>query len=84
MGGGVEEEADLRGERWPVVLESQEIIGPLGPDGPGDVALAADGVDGDECAGEFEPLQRERDGRERSTASWPRTSRWRVAQAETR
>jgi len=58
---GVEEEPDLLGQRRPVVLEGQEVVGAPGPDGPGYVALAPDGIDGDGSARQLEPLQEQRD-----------------------
>jgi hypothetical protein len=53
--------ADLLGERRPVVLEREEVVGALAADRPGDVGLAAHGVDGDERTLELEPRQEQRD-----------------------
>jgi hypothetical protein len=63
-----EEQLHLLGERRPVALERKEIVGAFGGDGLGDVALAADGINGDERACELEPV-------EPATASWPSTRR---------
>ena len=60
-GRGVEVAPHLLGERRPVVLEREEIVGALAADRPGDLGLAAHGVDGDERAGQFEPLEQQRD-----------------------
>ena len=58
---GVEIEPHLLGQRRPVVLQREKIIGLLVADLLGDLGLAADGVVGDERAGELEPLEQERD-----------------------
>lgn len=59
---GVEEEADLLRRCRPIVLECEQVVGSCGPDRAGDVALAADGIDGDKRASEFEPIEQKRDG----------------------
>lgn len=84
----LEEEAHLGGERRPVGLEGEEVVRALGADRLGDLALATDGVDGDQRPREFRPLEQERDGGDlvalRGHRSWPSTRRWRFARAETR
>ena len=60
---GVEEEADVLGQRRPVVLEGEQVVGAPGPDRASDIALAPHRIDGDKGAGEFEPLQQQRNGR---------------------
>ena len=57
-GLALEEQADLGGQRGPVVLEGEQVVGALGADRSGDPALAADG---DQRLGEFEPLELARD-----------------------
>ena len=57
-GLALDEQADLGGQRGPVVLEGEQVVGALGADRSGDPALAADG---DQRLGEFEPLELARD-----------------------
>ena len=57
-GRALEEQAHVLGQRRPVVLERQQVVGALGADRLGDGALAAHGVDGDQGAGHFQALER--------------------------
>lgn len=59
---GVEEQAHVCAKRRPVVLEREQIVGPPGGDRLGNGALAADRIDGDERAGQFEAFEQERNG----------------------
>jgi hypothetical protein len=58
----LEEEAHVLGQGRPIVLENEQLIGASGADRFGDVLLAADGVDGDERAFEFEAREQKRNG----------------------
>ena len=58
----VEEQPDLVGQARLVVLQRQQVVGTLGADRRGDAALAAHGVDGDQGAGQLQPLQQQRYG----------------------
>ena len=53
-----EETLDFGAKCWPVVLEAEEIVGAPVANGFGDFGLAAHGVDGDQRAGQFEPLEK--------------------------
>ena len=61
-GTGVgEEPLDFARERGPIVLQRQQIVGALVADGLGDLGLTAHGVDRDQRAGQFQPLEQCRD-----------------------
>jgi hypothetical protein len=70
----------------PIALEREQIVAATLKDGCGDVDLRADGADGDGRALELETLQ-QKGGALISfdfsaAASYPRTRRWRLAQAD--
>ena len=60
--GGGEEALGLGGQGGPIVLEGEQVIGATVADGFGDPGLAADGVDGDQGAGQFQAFEQRRDG----------------------
>jgi hypothetical protein len=55
--GRLDEQRNLVGQAGLVVLQGKKIIGAAVEDGLGDSGLAADGIDGNQRAGQMQPLQ---------------------------
>src|SRR4051812_19712217 len=53
---------DLGQSKRTVALERQQVVAAAATDGLGDGGLCADGIDRDQRAGQFQPLQQQRDG----------------------
>jgi len=65
FGGGVVEIApDLVVQTGLVVLEREQVVTATIQDGLGNPGLRSHGIDGDECAGQCQALQKERNGRD--------------------